>query len=123
MTAPVIKPLAFWSNHSEAPLPPHVVRTVTSRLDGQYALPTEVVLQPGARPTRMRMGRYWHLFEGKAKAWTHLLEVFEDHGQDGHTQFCSVGYAQLSDAQLEAFLNAARSCDDQRDFPRIASSQ
>lgn len=99
-------------------LPLDVLNTVLMGNAMQYPLPSENVIVPGRAPM-IQMGRYWMHASGETNDWQHLIEVYEDAGDDGHVDYTLIGFAKVNDEQLQSFLLAARSCASPWDYPRF----
>ena len=115
-----IKPVNFWHRNVRR-LPKIVINAITTLSYVQYfGLPSEYVLMPGTSTPPLQQGRaFLHFRKVKENEYNHLIEVYEDWGDDGHIEYNLGGFAEITDAQYKEYLEAVNAAKSPWEFPQI----
>ena len=111
MTRIKIKPVNYWSVNV---INPEFLRDVTAGSSYQFPVPTEFVWRQGVE-FFPKMSRVWWAAidlgmrdsaDGRSshREFLALVEIWEDCGDDGHTQYRKIGYATMSGDDAELYV-------------------
>jgi hypothetical protein len=123
--------LNFWRSR-DARLPAHVIRTITRTGEDlqTFPLPTQVVLTGGYRTSELLQGRAWMWAsdlgmkkseDGRSswRVYNALVEIWTNVGDDGHTEYALVGYAEMTEEIARAYIKAWRTLEHWREQPQL----